>query len=77
MTNILRNVHLTHYDFVCNLQSVNNLNYTNKVIAINDFQAKYKAIKANHFIFISLGLSKIEISGSRDIDVDLYYLKKN
>ena len=59
------------------LEKVNCLKYVNKVIAINDFYAKYKAIKARQFSFISLGLSKLEMDESKDVDVDLYYLKKN
>lgn len=59
------------------LQKVNDLKYINKVIAINEFEAKYKAIKANQFKFISLGLSRIEVTKDKEVDVDLFYLKKN
>ena len=59
------------------LEKVNNLKYSNKVIAINEFYKKYEAIKANHFNFTSLGLSRIELYENKEVDVDLYYLKKN
>lgn len=59
------------------LQKINNLKYINKVIVINDFYSKYKEMKAQHFEFISLGLSRIEMSDFKEIDVDLYCLKKN
>ena len=58
------------------LQKVNNLKYINKVIVINEFQAKYKAMKARQFDFFSLGLLRIEVDKHKEVDVDLYYLKK-
>lgn len=59
------------------LEKVNNLRYKNKIIAINEFYLKYKEIKAQHFNFTSLGLSRIEMDNHKEIDVDLYCLKKN
>ena len=37
---------------------------------------KYKSMRGTQFEFISLGLSRIEMDNFRDVDVDLYYLKK-
>lgn len=57
------------------LKKINQLNYKNKIIVIDKFIEKYRAIKAQKYDFISLGLSKIEMENN-DVDVDLYYLQK-
>lgn len=58
------------------LHKVNGLNYVNKVIALDKLIDKYKSMRGTQFEFISLGLSRIEMDNFRDVDVDLYYLKK-
>ena len=58
------------------LKKINQLKYVNKVIASNEIYEKYKAIKAQQFEFNSLGLARLELDSNKEVDVDLYYLKK-